>query len=160
MCKLADLPLGHAGLPRVVLKRGKARLFREGQQPMVFSGAVDRVVGRPAPAAGDPVLLADGADTVIGWGIFNPHSMFRLRCSADVPVLHSAVSMTVGALPSTHVGTRYGKHGVTHHLWSKTICCTGLPPLLINFYSKLPNRLSSSSMTHLSRGLPVLASGH
>jgi PUA-like domain len=66
------------GLPRVVLKRGKARLFREGQ-PMVYGGAVDRVVGRPAPAAGDPVLLADGADAVIGWGIFNPNSMFRVR---------------------------------------------------------------------------------
>lgn len=79
---LCDAVIGHhgpaPGLPRVVLKRGKARLFREGQ-PMVFGGAVDRVVGRPAPAAGDAVLLADGADSIIGWGIYNPHSMFRVR---------------------------------------------------------------------------------
>jgi PUA-like domain len=46
---------------------------------MVYGGAVDRVVGRPAPAAGDAVLLADGADSVIGWGIYNPNSMFRVR---------------------------------------------------------------------------------
>ena len=64
----------------MVLKRGKARLFRDGQ-PMVFSGAVDRVVGRPPPDAGDAVLLADGSDCTIGWGVYNPNSMFRVRCA-------------------------------------------------------------------------------
>ena len=37
-------------LPRVVLKGGKSRLFvGDMPSPMIFSGAVDRCVGRPAP---------------------------------------------------------------------------------------------------------------
>ena len=62
----------------MVLKGGKVRLFKEGQ-PMVYSGAVDRVVGRPAPKAGDCVLVSDGAQQVFGWGVFNPDSIFRVR---------------------------------------------------------------------------------
>eukprot|EP00887_Chlorella_sp_A99_P007358 scaffold2.g7358.t1 len=65
-------------LPRVMLKGGKARLFADGT-PIVFGGAVDRVVGRPAPRAGDCVVVCDGADRPIGWGVYNPHSMFRVR---------------------------------------------------------------------------------
>ncbi len=71
-------PSAGAGMARVVLKRGKARLFKDGQ-PMVYSGAVHRVVGRPPPVAGDAVLLADGSGATIGWGAFNPDSMFRVR---------------------------------------------------------------------------------
>ena len=68
-----------AGAARVVLKRGKARLFRDGH-PLVYSGAVDRVEGRPPPVTGAPVLLSDGSGGAIGWGAFNPDSMFRVRC--------------------------------------------------------------------------------
>lgn len=68
-----------APLPRVVLKGGKSKLFAGGQSPMVYSGAVDRVVGRPTPQAGDAVLLCDGKEEAIGWGFFNPSSMFRVR---------------------------------------------------------------------------------
>lgn len=46
---------------------------------MVYSGAVDRVVGRPPPSAGDVVIVTDGLDRPIGWGVFNPTSMFRVR---------------------------------------------------------------------------------
>ena len=63
--------------PRVVLKGGKARLFKEGQ-PLVYSGAVDRVEGR-APRAGDLVVVADGNRTPVGWGMFNPDSQYRVR---------------------------------------------------------------------------------
>ncbi|KAK9838593.1 hypothetical protein WJX84_002574 [Apatococcus fuscideae] len=66
-------------LPRVVLKAGKARLFSKGGHPLVYGGAVDRVVGRPTPKAGDAVVVADGADAPIAWGLFNPDSMFRVR---------------------------------------------------------------------------------
>ena len=62
----------------VVLKKGKAQLFSSGS-PMVYSGAVDRVVGRPPPVAGDAVIVTDGAEQPIGWGVFNPVSMFRVR---------------------------------------------------------------------------------
>lgn len=70
---------GQSLLPRVVLKGGKSKLFAEQQQPMVYSGAVDRVLGRPAPKAGDAVLVCDGSEKTIGWGVFNPSSMFRVR---------------------------------------------------------------------------------
>lgn len=47
--------------------------------PLVYSGAVDRVVGRPPPSAGDPVALADARGNPMGWGVFNPVSMFAIR---------------------------------------------------------------------------------
>ena len=62
----------------MVLKKGKASLFKGGS-PMVYSGAVDRVVGRPPPSAGDLVVVTDGVDRPIGWGMYNPTSMFRVR---------------------------------------------------------------------------------
>lgn len=46
---------------------------------MVYSGAVDRVIGRPPPATGDIVLVADGTEKPIGWGFYNSISMFRVR---------------------------------------------------------------------------------
>ena len=46
---------------------------------MVYSGAVDRVVGRPPPVAGDLVLVTDGAEQPIAWGVYNPLSMFAVR---------------------------------------------------------------------------------
>lgn len=62
----------------MVLKKGKTQLFRSGN-PMVYSGAVDRVVGRPPPSAGDLVLVTDGAEQPIAWGVYNPLSMFAVR---------------------------------------------------------------------------------
>jgi len=61
----------------VVLKGGKARLFREGN-PLVYGGAVDRVEG-PRPGAGDLVAVLDGAKNPLGWGAYNPKSIFRVR---------------------------------------------------------------------------------
>ena len=46
---------------------------------MVYSGAIDRVVGKPQPKAGDAVLVTDGSESPIAWGVFNPTSMFRVR---------------------------------------------------------------------------------
>jgi len=62
----------------VVLKRGKTAVFRNGH-PMVYSGAIDRVVGKPQPQAGDAVLVTDGSEAPVAWGVFNPTSMFRVR---------------------------------------------------------------------------------
>jgi hypothetical protein len=67
------------GVPVAVLKQGKARLFESGS-PMVYGGAVDFVIGRPPPVAGDVVVVADHTLRPIAWGVFNPHSMFRVRC--------------------------------------------------------------------------------
>lgn len=62
-----------------VTKGGKARLFAQGH-PLVFNGALDRIVGRPQPRTGDPIVLADGAERVLGWGVYNSVSMYRVRC--------------------------------------------------------------------------------
>ena len=66
------------GIPKVVLKKGKTQLFKTGN-PMVYSGAVDRIVGRPPPEAGDSVLVTNGALHPIAWGLYNPVSMFSVR---------------------------------------------------------------------------------
>lgn len=46
---------------------------------MVYSGAVDRIIGRPPPNTGDIVLVADGKEKPIGWGMYNSASMFCVR---------------------------------------------------------------------------------
>lgn len=66
------------GVAKVVLKKGKAQLFKDGS-PMVYSGAVDRIIGRPPPRTGDVVLVADGTEKPIGWGLYNSVSMFSVR---------------------------------------------------------------------------------
>ncbi|KAL2641303.1 hypothetical protein R1flu_008890 [Riccia fluitans] len=63
---------------KVVLKKGKVQLFKNGS-PLVDSGAVDCVVGRPPPALGDMVLVTDGNKEPFARGIFNSQSMFRVR---------------------------------------------------------------------------------
>ncbi|XP_063946479.1 uncharacterized protein LOC108214611 [Daucus carota subsp. sativus] len=68
----------HKGTAKVVLKKGKTQIFREGS-PMVYSGAVDRIIGRPPPKTGDIVLVADGTEKPIGWGLYNSVSMFCVR---------------------------------------------------------------------------------
>lgn len=45
----------------------------------VYGGAVECVVGRPQPVAGDVVAVCDNRMQSIGWGVFNPVSMFRVR---------------------------------------------------------------------------------
>lgn len=66
------------GLAKVVLKKGKTQVFKDGN-PMVYSGAVDRIIGRPPPKTGDVVLVADGSERTIGWGLYNSVSMFCVR---------------------------------------------------------------------------------
>lgn len=66
------------GIAKVVLKKGKTQLFKDGN-PMVYSGAVDRIIGRPPPKTGDVVVVADGTERCIGWGVYNSFSMFCVR---------------------------------------------------------------------------------
>ncbi|KAF9592473.1 hypothetical protein IFM89_015044 [Coptis chinensis] len=75
---LQELANKHKGVAKVVLKKGKVQLFRDGS-PMVYSGAVDRIIGRPPPKTGDVVLVADGTEKPIGWGLYNSVSMFCVR---------------------------------------------------------------------------------
>ncbi|KAK7313758.1 hypothetical protein VNO77_38956 [Canavalia gladiata] len=66
------------GVAKVVLKKGKTQIFKDGN-PMVYSGAIDRIIGRPPPKTGDIVLVADGTEKPIGWGLYNSVSMFCVR---------------------------------------------------------------------------------
>ncbi|XP_020575581.1 uncharacterized protein LOC110021439 [Phalaenopsis equestris] len=75
---LQELSANHRGLAKVMLKKGKTQLFKDGS-PMVYSGAVDRIIGRPPPKTGDVVLVADGSEKPIGWGLYNSASMFCVR---------------------------------------------------------------------------------
>lgn len=59
----------------------KARLFKAGH-PLVFAGAVGSV--QQEPEAGGVVDVVDGKGDLIGWGVWNPHSMFRVRVLAHV----------------------------------------------------------------------------
>ena len=60
----------------IVLAIGKARLFYEGN-PVVFGGAVGAVLGEPKP--GDVVTVTDHNGKQVGWGVYNPDSMYRVR---------------------------------------------------------------------------------
>ncbi|KAG0471541.1 hypothetical protein HPP92_016087 [Vanilla planifolia] len=75
---LQELAAKHKGLAKVILKQGKAQLFKDGS-PMVYSGAIDRIIGQPPPKTGDVVLVADGSEKPIGWGLYNSVSMFCVR---------------------------------------------------------------------------------
>ncbi|MCO5549482.1 hypothetical protein L7F22_002953 [Adiantum nelumboides] len=46
---------------------------------MVYSNAVDRIIARPPPETGDLVLVTDGANHPIAWGVYNSASMFSVR---------------------------------------------------------------------------------
>ena len=54
--------------PRIILKKGRETPLRHGH-PWVFSGAVAKVEGDPAP--GDIVLAADSVGRSLGLGFFN-----------------------------------------------------------------------------------------
>lgn len=71
----------NSGLGVVVLKRGKGRFFRQSRPSMVFSGAVASTI---PPSSGslstaDPVVVVDGVYSMIGYGFFNPTSIFQVR---------------------------------------------------------------------------------
>ncbi|OVA12749.1 Pseudouridine synthase/archaeosine transglycosylase [Macleaya cordata] len=117
---LQEIATNHKGVAKVVLKKGKTQLFRDGS-PMVYSGAVDRIIGKPPPKTGDIVLVADGTETPIGWGLYNSVSMFCVRlmqleeeaardpsCALDMgKLLETRIDAAIDlrknlGLPSTH----------------------------------------------------------
>ncbi|GFP83831.1 hypothetical protein PHJA_000526600 [Phtheirospermum japonicum] len=46
---------------------------------MVYSGAVDKIIGRPPPVTGDVVLITNGVEKLIGWVLYSSVSMFCVR---------------------------------------------------------------------------------
>jgi 23S rRNA G2069 N7-methylase RlmK/C1962 C5-methylase RlmI len=65
--------------PKVILEKGKARLFQDGN-PLIYGGAVKEVVGDPQ--AGDEVIVNDHMGNPLGRGVFNPYSQYRVRMMA------------------------------------------------------------------------------
>jgi 23S rRNA (cytosine1962-C5)-methyltransferase len=60
----------------VVLKKGREKSLRR-RHPWLFSGAIDKVIGKPEP--GDTVDIQDGSGKVIARGAYSPKSQIRLR---------------------------------------------------------------------------------
>ena len=54
----------------------KARMFKNGGHPLVFEGAIKRTEN---VQVGEAVDVLDGAGELIGWGVWNPHSLYRVR---------------------------------------------------------------------------------
>ncbi|KAG8635561.1 ribosomal RNA large subunit methyltransferase I isoform X2 [Manihot esculenta] len=93
------------GIAKVVLKKGKAQLFKDGS-PMVYSGAVDRIIGRPPPKSGDVVLVADGTEKPIAWGLYNSVSMFcvRLMQLEEEAIRDPSCALNMEKLLETRIG--------------------------------------------------------
>ena len=66
---------------RCVIAGGKAHLFKKQASPIIYTNAIGKIEG-DTPSAGDVVDVVDGAGGMIGWGVFNPHSMYRVRLLA------------------------------------------------------------------------------
>lgn len=64
---------------KVILEKGKARLFQDGN-PLIYGGAVKEVVGDPEPGA--EVNVEDHMGNLLGRGVFNPFSQYRVRMLA------------------------------------------------------------------------------
>ncbi|XP_057453292.1 uncharacterized protein LOC130745166 isoform X2 [Lotus japonicus] len=72
---------------------------------MVYSGAVDRIIGRPPPKTGDIVVVADGTEKPIGWGLYNSVSMFcvRLMQFEDEAISDSSFPLNMEKLLETRI---------------------------------------------------------
>ena len=68
-------------LPCAIVARGKVNLFEQHRAPIIYGGAIDRVEERQGGAVlpGSPVFFSDWKHRVLGWGFFNPTSMYRVR---------------------------------------------------------------------------------
>jgi len=71
---------GHAIKNDVQIVKGKEWFCEQGD-PLVFSGAIAKTNG--SPKVGDEVLVKDHQGSVLARGLFNPHSMYRVRVIAS-----------------------------------------------------------------------------
>jgi len=67
-------------LSQVLITKGKERIFEQGD-PLVFNGAISNIIGKPV--LGDEVMVKDFQGNLLGRGLFNPHSMYRVRVIAS-----------------------------------------------------------------------------
>jgi len=110
-----------AGVPTALVRRGRARLFREGS-PIIFASAIDRLEGADgvelaaSPPPGTPCLVADAGGAAFAWGWVNEASSFRVRLAAaageadtppfDTPaLLTSRIAAAVAARAALGLGS-------------------------------------------------------
>jgi 23S rRNA (cytosine1962-C5)-methyltransferase len=60
----------------VILKPGRERSVRQ-RHPWLFSGAIDHIIGEPAP--GDTVQVVSSVGEALGWAAYSPASQIRAR---------------------------------------------------------------------------------
>mmetsp|Transcript_6228 Transcript_6228/g.15407 ORF Transcript_6228/g.15407 Transcript_6228/m.15407 type:complete len:510 (-) Transcript_6228:34-1563(-) len=130
-------------LPRVLLKRNRqTKSFRDGSQ-LVFSGSIAKAheslkvgdlvqVEVPSEKTSDP--NSNVPTTVIGWGVYNPSSLYRVRIILH-GLLHPEMKETF-----SHLSSEYGEEGESKIL--KQI-------LTMNF--------ERSVQTRTALGLPLLS---
>ena len=78
--RLASLSHKVPTLSQVLIAKGKERIFEQGD-PLVFNGAISNIIGKPV--LGDEVLVKDFQGNLLGRGLYNPHSMYRVRVIAS-----------------------------------------------------------------------------
>ena len=69
-------------LPCAVVKKGKVNLFEKARNPIIYGGAIDRLECADRTSAvspGRPVFVSDWKYRLLGWGFYNPNSMYRVR---------------------------------------------------------------------------------
>lgn len=67
-------------LANLTLRHGREKVVRRGH-PWIFSGAIDRIDGRPQP--GETVRVLNSLGEFLAWGAYSPESNIRIRIWSD-----------------------------------------------------------------------------
>jgi 23S rRNA (cytosine1962-C5)-methyltransferase len=121
---------------KVILKEKRDAPFRRGH-PWVFSGAVGRLEGAPAPAAEVAVLSHQGH--FIAWGLYNPRSQIQVRLYSwkeEEPIskelLCKRLAQALALRRSLPVPFAGGKEEAARLVFSES---DGLSGLVVDYYA-------------------------
>lgn len=67
-----------SGLPCAILVRGKAFYVEQGNL-LLFPESIFQIENEEALQLGGLVFIKDGNAQLLGWGVFNPNSQYRIR---------------------------------------------------------------------------------
>ncbi len=117
--------------PSIRLRSNRERSLLR-RHPWVFSGAIDRVDGSPAP--GDTVLVRSSDGTSLGWGAYSPESQIRARMWTFEPDEHvddAFVAARVAAAAARRAPLLGGETDSARLLFSEA---DGVPGLVADRY--------------------------
>ncbi|KAI3985266.1 hypothetical protein MKX01_039511 [Papaver californicum] len=111
--------------------------------PMVYSGAVDRIIGKPPPKTGDIVLVAGGTEKPIAWGLYNSVSMFcvRLMQLEDEAARDPSCALDMARLLETRIGAAIELWGFPPHIQMLTT----IRGLIVDVFGELAVIASSAA---------------